>query len=132
MQLIRHVLSRKKTNKKKQPAPPPPSKKNKKKKRGTSMQPGEKDKIQTSPSYSFIVHICQSHAACTGIMPMILSACGYQNSNLHSTNTSSLTVFPGCIKILTDQGWGWGWGGGVEGGMGEERYSLGSILSPGP
>ena len=57
---------------------------------------------------------------------MILSACGYQNSNLHSTNTSSLTVFPGCIKI---DGPGVGVGGGG-GRMGEERYSLGSIYCP--
>ena len=48
---------------------------------------------------------------------MILSACGYQNSNLHSTNTSSLTVFPGCIKI-DGPGVGVGGGGGGGGGWG--------------
>ena len=62
-------------------------------------------------------------------MPMVLSACDYQNSNLHSTNTTSQTVFPGCIKILTDPGGG---GGGGGGGMGEERYSLGEYTVPGP
>ena len=116
MQLIWHVLSRKK--KTTTPPPPPPPKKKKQLKKTRHKHAARRNSNQSLLLF-LSSHMPKPRCMYRHVMPMILSACGYQNSNLHSTNTSSLTVFPGCIKILTDPGWamgkgveGWGGGGG--------------------